>query len=983
MASRSRCRTPVDSVWVNPKELALASDQLPRLAKALKRDKNELARRVTSNLDREFLYLARHMQPGRGAEDPRAGNSRRVPDARVPPLLPGGRSGRAHHRLHQRRRRRPGRPRARVRSLAGGRGRREARDPGSLRQDRAERRRDPRDAPGPQPRAVDRPAHPVSRVSRAESRDPRPAREVGLGRSCSTSPPAKCWRWSTSRPTTRTTATSITAKTYRNRAVTDIVEPGSIDQAVRGGRGLASGRFNDHSIIDTNPGYIKVGAKLLEDPHNLGAIDLATILAKSSNVGMTKVALSLEPRADVRHADRARLRPGDRPAAIPANRPACCLTTRTGGPVGISSMSRGYGLSITPLQLAHALRHRGGARRVARRSRSCASRRRPRASARSIPSVSRMLIHLLEAVVAPDGGGKQAAIPGYTVAGKTGTAWKATARRLRHRSISRGVRRHRAGEQSAPRGRRDHRRARCAASTTAATSPRPVFSGVVGGALRLLAVPPDRAGHATTAERRAPGGDAMNARRQLRRASPDCSTASPRCRATSRSSDLTQDGRAARARQRVPRGARQRRARPQVRAAGRRQRRARGAVGARAGARWFPICRRRSWSRRCRACANTPSTIADRFFGAPSRALAVAGITGTNGKTTCAYLLAQALEAAGRPAAYMGTIGTGPPARARSRAALTTGDAITVQRTLAGLRAGGAAQRRDGSVLARARPGARRRACASAPPRSPTSRAITSTITAPWRATAPPRRGCSRATDLVSRVINVDDAFGRAARHRSARARPRSSSRAAATSRTRAAPAGFVRAMHVTLSTRGIELEFDSSWGTGALVCPLVGDFNVDNLLTVIAVPARLGPARSSRSSARCRSVRAAPGRMETFGGTRAPLAVVDYAHTPDALRKALLGGARALRRPARRACSAAAAIAIAASARMMGAIAARARRRHRRSPTTIRAPRIRRSDRRGHRRGHSPPASRIASSTIARAPSARRWPSAGRATSC
>src|SRR5689334_23456478 len=58
--------TPVDSVWVNPKELALASDQMPRLAKALKRDKTELARRVTSNLDREFLYLARHMQPAEG-----------------------------------------------------------------------------------------------------------------------------------------------------------------------------------------------------------------------------------------------------------------------------------------------------------------------------------------------------------------------------------------------------------------------------------------------------------------------------------------------------------------------------------------------------------------------------------------------------------------------------------------------------------------------------------------------------------------------------------------------------------------------------------------------------------------------------------------------------------------------------------------------------------------------------------------------------
>ena len=83
------------------------------------------------------------------------------------------------------------------------------------------------------------------------------------------------------------------------------------------------------------------------------------------------------------------------------------------------------------------------------------------------------------------------------------------------------------------------------------------------------------------------------------------------------------------------------------------------------------------------------SLIADRFFGAPSERLAVAGITGTNGKTTCAYLLAQALEATGRPAAYMGTIGTGRPRRLTA-SALTTGDAITVQRTLAQLRTEGA-----------------------------------------------------------------------------------------------------------------------------------------------------------------------------------------------------------------------------------------------------------------------------------------------------
>src|SRR6202011_5432404 len=60
--------TPVDSVWVNPGELALATDQIPRLASALKLDRQELARRITSNLDREFLYLARHPQPAEAAD---------------------------------------------------------------------------------------------------------------------------------------------------------------------------------------------------------------------------------------------------------------------------------------------------------------------------------------------------------------------------------------------------------------------------------------------------------------------------------------------------------------------------------------------------------------------------------------------------------------------------------------------------------------------------------------------------------------------------------------------------------------------------------------------------------------------------------------------------------------------------------------------------------------------------------------------------
>ena len=81
--------------------------------------------------------------------------------------------------------------------------------------------------------------------------------------------------------------------------------------------------------------------------------------------------------------------------------------------------------------------------------------------------------------------------------------------------------------------------------------------------------------------------------------------------------------------------------------------------------------------------------IADRFFGAPSQQLTVAGITGTNGKTTCAWLLAQALEHCHRPAAYIGTLGYGRPAQV-TPTVHTTSDAVTVQRQLAQLKALGA-----------------------------------------------------------------------------------------------------------------------------------------------------------------------------------------------------------------------------------------------------------------------------------------------------
>ncbi len=278
------------------------------------------------------------------------------------------------------------------------------------------------------------------------------------------------------------------------------------------------------------------------------------------------------------------------------------------------------------------------------------------------------------------------------------------------------------------------------------------------------------------------------------------------------------------------------------------------------------------------------SLIADRFFDAPSQHLSVAGITGTNGKTTCAYLLAQALEISGRAAAYMGTIGTGRPG-ALAASALTTGDAVTVQRTLAALRAAGAANvamEVSSHAIDQARVGAVRFRTAAFTNLTRDHLDYHGTME---------HYGATKARlfslpGLQSRIINVDDVFGR-----QLAMDPRGRGRLIVTSRghqTRVRSAdGFVRAMHVELSTRGIGIEFDSSWGPGEINCALVGDFNVDNLLTVVAILLDWGLATEDATRALAR-VQATPGRMQTFGGGSAPLAVVDYAHTPDALAKAL-----------------------------------------------------------------------------------------------
>ncbi|HXW74968.1 MAG TPA: UDP-N-acetylmuramoyl-L-alanyl-D-glutamate--2,6-diaminopimelate ligase [Steroidobacteraceae bacterium] len=277
--------------------------------------------------------------------------------------------------------------------------------------------------------------------------------------------------------------------------------------------------------------------------------------------------------------------------------------------------------------------------------------------------------------------------------------------------------------------------------------------------------------------------------------------------------------------------------------------------------------------------------IADRFFGAPSQRLTVAGITGTNGKTTCAWLLAQALARCGRPAGYIGTLGAGmPPQVAPLRH--TTPDAVTLQRQLAQLLAAGAAcvsLEVSSHALEQSRVNGVRFHTVAFTNLTRDHLDYHGTMEA---------YGAAKARlfawpGLSFRIINVDDPFGAQLARAGGQGRLIVTTRAAAAEPLPPA-AQFVRATRVRAEPTGLSIEVESSYGGVELPLRLMGEFNVDNALTVLAVLLAFGIPLRSAAQALAR-VRPASGRMEMFGGRgRSPLAIVDYAHTPDALGNAL-----------------------------------------------------------------------------------------------
>jgi cell division protein FtsI (penicillin-binding protein 3) len=479
--------TPVDSVWADPREIAPAIDRVPELAHALDVDAETLARRITRSMDKRFMYVRRGLPP-------------EVSDKVLALEIPGVSVQREYRRYY---------PAAEVTGHLLG-----FTDIDDRGQEGLELAYDHWLAGEAGAKRVlkDRLGQSIENV--ASVRPPRHGKELRTSIDLRiqylayTALKAAVQTHSAEAGTivvldVRTgevlamvnqpsynpnDRAQFLPERYRNRALTDIFEPGSSIKPLVVSAALESGQFLPGSVIDTAPGFINVGAKRIEDPRNLGRVSLTTILARSSNVGVTKLAMDLE--AEQLWQTMTRFGLGELTASgFPGESTGSLSHFSYWRPISQATLAYGYGVSVTALQLAQAyaaLAGDGSAPDSSLLARESAPERQRVIGVETARAVRRML----EEVVRPGGTGTKASIAGYRIAGKTGTAWK-----------------------SGPGGYSQDKYLSIFAGLAPASEPRlaavvmidepggelyygsdvaaPVFAEVMTEALRLLAIPPD------------------------------------------------------------------------------------------------------------------------------------------------------------------------------------------------------------------------------------------------------------------------------------------------------------------------------------------------------------------------------------------------------------------------------------------------------------------------------------------------------------
>lgn len=218
----------------------------------------------------------------------------------------------------------------------------------------------------------------------------------------------------------------LKVNSLRNRAVTDSFEPGSTIKAFTVATALASGRYAASTKVNTSPGFIRVGRKTIRDHANYGKLDLTGIIKKSSNVGTTKLAQDLG--SDLIWSTLFRAGFGQAPGTgFPGEGNGVLPMQREFRPIELATLSYGYGLSATPLQLANAYTsfgNNGYRPEVTLLARSELGLGDIRKEQVMPERVAAQLLQMLETVTQKGGTAKRAAVPFYRVGGKTGTVHK-------------------------------------------------------------------------------------------------------------------------------------------------------------------------------------------------------------------------------------------------------------------------------------------------------------------------------------------------------------------------------------------------------------------------------------------------------------------------------------------------------------------------------------------------------------------------------
>jgi len=479
--------TPVESVWINPQELGGEQQRIPELAKLLSMDRNKVQRLLASRADREFVYLRRHISPTLATQ---------VKDLQIPGVY----LQREYRRYY---------PAAEVSAHvvgmtniddAGLEGLELAYEewlsgePGAKRVvkdgqhhiiedvESISRPRPGKDLRLSIDRRIQYQAYRELKAAVQEHKarsgsavvlDVRSGQVLAMVNQPSFNPNSRKKKQRSS---------------MRNRAVTDVFEPGSTMKPFIVATALESGRYRPDTPVSTSPGWFRVGVNTVRDVHDYGDLDVSGVIRKSSNVGITKIALSL-PVNDI-WTDLSELGFGEQTYSGFPGEASGLLSHHSGwNAIETATLAYGYGISVTALQLAQAyavLAADGIRRPVAFLQDSEVTEERRVMS----QQVAREVRAMLAQAAGPEGTAPAAQIAGYTVAGKTGTV---------HKSVAGGY--------------SDNKYLSVFAGMAPANDPRlvmvvmidepsngkhyggqvaaPVFSKVISGALRLLAVPPD------------------------------------------------------------------------------------------------------------------------------------------------------------------------------------------------------------------------------------------------------------------------------------------------------------------------------------------------------------------------------------------------------------------------------------------------------------------------------------------------------------